>query len=485
MKLKWRLDLNTLVLVLLIVIFSGILYLNFEKMSTIEGARGQSSPTSSPTSVIDANNALEAIQKDIQDYMNYKATFDTIIQENGSYDTEIGTVDSLLNEVVGSSSSGINLINRTVLTDQQAVLNTALAGYNDKIRDIKTETGLTSTPNTQVSAAIQDKIIGFMKQEEAAKQVKEELSKFTIATVMPFDSGATITIDYNLNLSLAPSYKITTNPSVPAMTTSLESNTPPATTVLTLGGLVNAQSYTFSVTADYGGGITRTVSHPIGFMPIGKPGITAVGGTGFVDVTIKPPYDGMNPISYIINKNSEATSTTVTYTKAKDPIRFNNLSNDAPYTFSVFATYDGGINSPPVTATATTRFSPSGTGEGNDRSVKINITKPDGAAPVSYLISGRQTISQVERTEREVIASIASVQFADLENGKEYSFSITAIHLDGSRSSPSSVIKVTPKSPPPPPKPPPPPPPKPPPKPAARPAPAPSLGSTILSLFGF
>ena len=527
MKLKWRLDLNTIVLVLLIVIFSGILYLNFEKTSTIEGARGQSkpwpsrassspwlpsstswwpsprtsqssptssqssptssqssstssqssptssqsSPTSSPTSVTAANNALEAIQTDIQDYMGYKATFDAIIQEKGGYDTEIGTVDSLLKEVVDSSSSGINLIDRTVITGRQAVLNTTIVGYNDTIRDIKTKTGLTSTPNTQVSAAIQDKIIGFMKQEAVAKQAKEELSKFTIAMVMPIDSGATITINYNSKLSHAPRYKITTNPSVPTMTAVEDPNPLPATTVVTLGGLLNNKSYTFSVTADYEGGVTRTVSHPTGFMPIGKPSITVVGGTGFVDVKIEPPYYGSSPISYIINKNSEATSTTVTYTAAKVPIRFDNLSNDAPYTFSVVAKYDDNINSPPTTATATPRSSPSGTGEGNDRSVKINITKPDGAAPVSYLISGRQTISQVGRTEREVLASTTSVQFADLENGKEYSFSITAIHLDGSRSSPSAPIIVTPKSPPPPPPPPPPrpPPPPPPPKPAARP----------------
>ena len=446
MKLKWRLDLNTLVLVLLIVIFSGILYVNFEKTDIIEGL---------PTSLTEAKNAVKAYNKDLVDHNKYKVDFDTAIREKGSYDSETVTVDGVLKDIVGSSSSGINLINRTVVTGRQAVVNASIAVYNDIIRDIKTKTGLSSTPNNQISGAIQAKINDLTKKKGDAELALTNLIKFTVDTVMPIDKGAVITVNYNPVISPANSYKITTNPVVSTMSTSIGANPLPATSVVTIGGLLNNQLYTFSIIADYGDGVKYTVSHPIGFIPRGKPNITVVTGTGVVDVTIVPPSDGLTPTGYTITKNSEATNRMVPVNEAAaGPVRFSNLSNDTPYTFSVIANYGGNNNSSPITTTVTPRFSPSGTGVPGNRNVSINIIKPSGVGPVSYLISGKQTVSQVNVPTQQVPYTTTSVSFAELENGKEYSFYVSSVHSDDSRSSPSSVIKVTPVSPPPRPPPP-------------------------------
>ena len=123
---------------------------------------------------------------------------------------------------------------------------------------------------------------------------------------------------------------------------------------ITIAGLTNGTSYTFTVTAtnQIGTGPTSPASNAV--TPAGPPGaptdvtVTKVGANGATVAFTAPTSDGGSPItSYTVTATSSNGGATVTATGTKSPITVNDLS--APrftYTFTVTATNAAGTGPP-------------------------------------------------------------------------------------------------------------------------------------------
>ena len=433
MKLKWRLDLNTIVLILLIVIFSGILYIHFRKSRFIEGL---------PSSLQEATTDLTTQQATLDEYKGYKTSFDSAMQNMQSQTKKVSNEDRYIKNVTRQISPSVIIPDLNVMGNQLAGSQTILAGYTTTINDIKIKLGLTSTVNTDVSSAIQKKINNQTYIRDQAKLAIENLIKFSIDETKTIVGERSAIIKINSSsLSPPPIYTITSTPLATTISTTSDTNSSPGNTIITINGLTNNISYAFKVTADYGDKITYIVSTKMPIIPRTKPSITAIGGTGYADISIVPSSDSTKPTGYSITKNDEIPRS-VTST---GPIRFDGLTNNIPCTFMVVANYDNG-KSLPSSIVVIPRDSPTGTGNFANGSAKITIIAPTGVvAPTSYLVSGYKTSTPNSKLPiQSVPYTTLPVSFAGLANNTEYTFSITAKYWDDSISSPF-YLKGAPK----------------------------------------
>ena len=436
MKLKWRLDLNTIIVILLIVIFSGILYIHFRKSRFIEGL---------PSSLQEATTDLTTQQATLDEYKGYKTSFDSVMQNMQSQTKKVSNEDRYIKNVTRQVSPSVIIPDLNVMGNQLAGSQTILAGYTTTINDIKIKLGLTSTVNTDVSSAIQNKINNQTYIRDQAKLAIENLIKFSIDETKTIvgERSAIVTINSS-SLSPPPIYTITSTPLATTISTTSDTNSSPGNTIITINGLTNNTSYVFKVTADYGDKITYIVSTKIPIIPRTKPVITVIGGTGYADISIVPSSDSTKPTGYSITKN-DGIPRSVALSESTGPIRFDGLTNNIPCTFMVVANYDNG-KSLPSSIVIIPRDSPTGTGKFANGSAILTIIAPTGVvAPTSYLVSGYKTlISNSKLSIQSVPDTTLPVSFTGLTNNTEYTFSITAKYWDDSISSPF-YLKGAPK----------------------------------------
>jgi hypothetical protein len=436
MKLNFRLDLNTIVLVLLIVVFSVIIFYNIKKHTIIEGI-GETSQ------IQEANETLKTEQTKLDEYVADKMSFDDAFSKLNGQDTVVINETGYIRDTVTNIPQSPITPNLHVMDAQLTASQDLLDVYNTTVNTIKNKFNLTGT-NSTVSAAIQTRILTQTVVLDTAKTTLNNLITFIIKEpVTSADRSVVITIE--TSSVIPPTYTITSIPPVMDMQYTFDANPPAGNAIATVTGLTNNTSYKFKVIADYGNEIKYEVTTTTAVVPRGKPSATAVGFTGYANLTIVPPSDGLVPRDYTIS--SDPTVLGLPVTQSTLTKRIDGLANDTLYTLSVVANYIGG-SSLPATATVTPRNAPTGTVQRGNKSAIVTVVPPIGnttLTPTSYLVSGYKSLQSTSTVPlQQFPASNTTATFTGLENGTEYTFNIVAIYPDESRSSPSTSIKVTP-----------------------------------------
>jgi len=435
MKLNFRLDLNTIVLLLLIVVFSVIIYYSMKKYSVFEGLV--------PTSLQEANKKIKEAQTSLDALVEDKKKFDEAMQNLQGQTTIVNNETDYIRDTASLLYTKVITPNLHIMDSQLNVSQGILDGYNRNINEIKTRLNLTSTANNLVSAAIQGMITAQTSARDQAKIELDNLIKFTVKEpITAADRSAVITIEKSSVDH--PTYTITSIPTTADLKYTFDANPDPGTAIATVTGLTNNTSYTFKIVADYGSNIIYEVTTITAVVPRGKPSVSVVGFTGYADVTIVPPSDGLEPNDYTIS--SDPAVSTLPVTQKPLTKRINGLINNTTYTISVVANYDGG-SSLSATSTVTPRNAPTGTVQCGNKSAIVTVVPPIGnTTPTSYLVSGYKSLQSTSTVPmKQFPVSNTTATFVGLENGTEYTFNIVAIYPDDSRSSPSTApLKVTP-----------------------------------------
>lgn len=437
MKLNFRLDLNTIVLSLLIVVFSVIIYYSIKKYSIFEGMEGEGVST-----LQEASGNLTKAQTTLDGYIIDKTKFDEAFSKVEGQATIVNNETGYIRDTLTQISTTSITPNLHVMGSQLNLSQGVLDGYNNTVNDIKTRLNLTGTINSAVSDAIKAMIDTQIGLRDAAKNALDNLIKFTIKEpIAAADRSVIITIE---NSSVVPpTYTITSNPAIPDLQYTFGANPQPGTAIATVTGLTNNTSYTFKIVAVYNSDIKYEVTSTKPVVPMGKPSVTAVGFTGYADITIMPPSDGLVPVDYTVSSDPAVHG--LPFTQKLLTKRIDGLVNNTTYTISVVANYTGGTSLPAI-ATVTPRNFPTGAVAHGNKSAIVTVIPPTGnVAPVSYLVSGYKSLQPTYTLPlQQFPVSNTTASFLGLDNGIEYTFNTIAIYSDYSRSSHSPSLKVTP-----------------------------------------
>ena len=443
MKFNFRLDLNTIVLLLLIVVFSAIIFYNIKKHTIIEGVEGAST-------LQEAIDKLEEEETTLDRYKLNEKDFTTAKNNLSSQQTKVGSETKNIKDTVYLIDPSIILPNLHIMDAQRAVSQTTLDTYESAIDRIIKEMDYDDSLDNQ---SILTKITNTVKTQtdlvDKLKSALETSVTFTIDTpIEATDGGAVITIT-NSSIVPPPSYTVKESAGVLQLAATTNTSTQ-GKTILTVTGLTNGKSYKFIVKADYAG--IKTFESPVtqAVIPRGKPSITAVGSTGGAKITITPPSI-VEPTSYTIKTTSTSTKPVADITLTPPTLTkdIGNLDNNILYTFSVIANYSDNGKSSPATATATPRNSPTGTGAkgvGNGTAT-ITITEPTGSVkPVAYSVYGNvENNTSITAPKKLVSYPETKAEFSELGD-HVYLFYIIAIYSDESTSSAYAVGSVTVKN---------------------------------------
>jgi trimeric autotransporter adhesin len=224
---------------------------------------------------------------------------------------------------------------------------------------------------------------------------------------------------------------------------------------ITVSGLTNGDSYTFTVTATNADG-TGSASDPSNAVtpstvPDAPTGATATAGNHSASVSFTPGFDEGSPITgftVTATDHTHAANGGQTASGASSPISVNGLTNGDSYTFTVKAANGDGtgaasaasnavtpstVPDAPSFATATpgnqvavVTFSP-GSNEGSPIT-KFTVTATDSTNPAN----GGQTASSTS----------SPIAVHGLTNGDTYTFTVTATNADGTgaASAPSNAV---------------------------------------------
>jgi FtsP/CotA-like multicopper oxidase with cupredoxin domain/fibronectin type 3 domain-containing protein len=220
---------------------------------------------------------------------------------------------------------------------------------------------------------------------------------------------------------------------------------------ITVTGLTNGTSYTFTVTAANAVGVGPasgpSTAVTVGLLP-GAPAIgVATAGNGQATVTFTPPA---------ANGSSAVTSYTVTSapggikaTGAGTPITVGGLTNGTAYTFTVTATNVIGTGPASTSSNAVTPAAPPGaprigtvTAANGQATVMFTAPASNGGSPV--------TVYTVTSTPGGITATGKSspIVITGLVNGTAYTFTLTATNAAGTGPASSPSASVTPAGPP-------------------------------------
>jgi hypothetical protein len=453
MKLNFRLDLNTIVLLLLIVVFSVILYYNFKRSRIVEG--NTSVFDSKKTEYADTTTKIK-LYEDNQTL--YASTWSVYTTNKNILSRVRGDYDPLVSKIaINNSSSITNLFPNTndikynieylkdLLETKISEINAIQSKYADitdfiPISGISTQANFNSN-NTKITNKINElkEMLGRLKTEIIA------MLGFTIGPIVAGDKEVTLTINTSPSAT-ANTYTINaTYPENKNIQKILPTNfTNPY--VLTDPNLINDVPYTFSVTADYGvlsdgTKLSNTTTSATAITPRAKPSFTVTMGTGSASVNIVTTTGTPPPIYTITVTPSIGQTKTYPVTTANNT-SIANLENGVKHDFKVIADYGNGATSESDVKTGIPRAQPTLSASGSDGAATLTIGEPDVAdKPMSYTINA--TPSGVPENTVSDISN--PVRFKGLANGITYTFSVVAIYNDGTKSSPVTA-QVTPKA---------------------------------------
>ena len=215
---------------------------------------------------------------------------------------------------------------------------------------------------------------------------------------------------------------------------------------ITVSGLTNGQSYTFTVTAnnESGPGLPSSASSAV--TPVGPPdaptGVTAQVGNGFITVSFTPGSDGGKTItSYTVTShpgNNTFTQTSRTFT-------LKGLTYGIEYTFTVKA--KNSLGSSPASSASNQVTFEAAPGKPNQPTVKAGngnavVTFSAPSSNGSLITSYTVTVIHGGGTVKTVQGASSPITVSGLTNGTSYTFTVAATNGmgTGSASSPSSAV---------------------------------------------
>jgi len=250
----------------------------------------------------------------------------------------------------------------------------------------------------------------------------------TVNFTPPYDGGSPII-----------SYTVTSNPGGKTATGSASP--------ITITGLTNGTTYTFTVTATNVAGTSLPSSASSSVTPITVPGAptigTATAGNAQATVNFTPPASngGSQITSYTATSNPGGK----TATGSGSQIVVTGLTNGTAYTFVVTATNAAGTSPPSSSSNSVTPCTVPGaptigTATAGNAQATVNFTPPasNGGSPItSYTVTsnpGGKTAS----------GSSSPIVVPGLTNGTTYTFTVIATNAAGSSPPSASSNRVTP-----------------------------------------
>ena len=218
------------------------------------------------------------------------------------------------------------------------------------------------------------------------------------------------------------------------------------TSPITVSGLTNGTSYTFTVTATNGLGTSSPSGSTTAVTPTGAPDAptigTATAGVGSATVSFSPPANdgGLTIESYTVTSSPGG----FTGTGSASPITVTGLTSGQAYTFTVEATNTAGSSAPSgtsnqVTLPTTPDAPTSVSATPSDGSASVSFTAPaDGGSPISgYTVTsspGGLTAS----------GTASPIDVTGLTDGTAYTFTVVATNAVGDSQPSGASTAVTP-----------------------------------------
>ena len=373
------------------------------------GASG-ASPAVTPATNPDAPTAVVATAGD----QTASVAFAAPIQNGGSAVTSYTVTSSPAG--AGPTTGASSPISVTGLTN--GVFYTFTVVATNSVGD-----SVGSTPSTPVETGLPDAPTGL--------QATGGNAQATITFTPPTNDGGVAITGY-------------TATSTPGGLVSTRSGSP-----ITVGGLTNGTSYTFTVHAINASGVSIESAATNAVIPATVPGaptaVSAVFGNGSAVVSFSAPaVTGGNAISgYTVTSSPGA----IKQAGATSPITISGLTNGTPYTFTVHATNAVGDSiesaaSSPVTP-ATLPGPPTGlTATPGDGTASVAFTAPANAGG-SAIINYTATSTPGGITGN---ATTSPVLITGLTDGTAYTFTIVATNGVGPSVASAASTAVTPAS---------------------------------------
>ena len=452
MKLNFRLDLNTIVLVLIILVFSAIIYYNFKSHRITEGN----------------TSALDNKKTEYTDKLAQLALYQS---NQAQYATAWSTYKTAQNKL-NTTRAQYNLVTRTVSSNSSSAVARLFPNTNDikdKVDDLTTSLQLEINKMDVIQSAYQDigdlnainqnstqnnfnanntkitkKISELRSSIESLKTEIMRMLGFTIGPIVAGDKQVSITINASPDATTV-TYDINAIDPVNNIISKQTTATPYIFT-----DLINDTPYTFSVSADYGSlsdgtRLIYTTTYANAITPHTKPSFTVTTRTGSAAVNIATSTG--NPVYTISATSSNGETTTYPVDRNVNNKSISNLINGTKYDFKLLADYGNGTILESDLKPGTPRASPPISANSDDKMAIITIREPDVAdKPVNYTIN----TTPPDIPENTVSDISNPIRFNNLRNGITYTFSVVAIYRDNTKSSPAT-IQATPRARPPPP----------------------------------
>jgi predicted RNA-binding protein with TRAM domain len=215
---------------------------------------------------------------------------------------------------------------------------------------------------------------------------------------------------------------------------------------ITVTGLTNGDSYTFTVTATNSAGSSLPSAASNAVIPATVPGAPTIGiataGNGAATVAFTPPANngGKTISSYTVTANDLTTPANggQTNTGATSPITVMGLTNGDIYSFTVTATNGVGTGSPSsqsnaVVPSAVPGPPTIGTATRGNASATVTFTAPanNGGLPItSYTVIAADSTTPTNGGQ-SASGSGSPITVTGLTNGDTYTFTVTAVNGDG------------------------------------------------------